>query len=104
VTDQEQANASLRRKQKLSEDHIKFLNRIKILRDEKGWSQKNTAIYLNMKPTSFSDLEQGAKRVDLDKLIKMAKLFDVTVGFLVAGEREGLTDQQKERVNRRFNL
>ena len=100
----EQDNSAAKRKDNLTEAHIRFLSRLKILRDEKGWSQKNAALYLGMRPTSYSDLEQGAKRVDLDKIIKLAELFSVSVGFLIAGERGDLSDAQRERINNRFNL
>ncbi len=104
MTKTEQDSPAGKRKDNLTEAHGKFLSRLKILRDEKGWSQKNAALLLGMKPTSYSDLEQGAKRVDLDKILKLAELFDVSVGFLIAGERGDLTDAQMERINNRFNL
>lgn len=104
MTQTEQDNIAAKRKDNVTEAHSKFLSRLKLLRDERGWSQKNAALYLGMKPTSYSDLEQGAKRVDLDKIIQLAKLFDVSVGFLVAGERGDLSDAQRERINNRFNL
>ena len=104
MTETEQDDTAAKRKNNLTEAHSKFLSRLKLLRDEKGWSQKNAALLLGMKPTSYSDLEQGAKRVDLDKILKLAELFDVSVGFLIAGERGDLTDAQTERINRGFNL
>lgn len=100
----EQEYPTVKRKDNLTEAHSKFLSRLKLLRDERGWSQKNAALYLGMKPTSYSDLEQGAKRVDLDKILQLATLFDVSVGFLIAGERGDLTAAQRERINNRFNL
>ena len=57
-----------------------------------------------MKPTSYSDLEQGAKRIDLDKLITIANVFRVPVGFLANGEREGLSFERKEQIGRLFDL
>lgn len=104
MTQIEQGNMTTKRKDNVTEAHSKFLSRLKLLRDERGWSQKNAALYLGMKPTSYSDLEQGVKRVDLDKIIQLAKLFDVSVGFLIAGERGDLSDAQTKRINNCFNL
>tara|TARA_B100000886_G_scaffold338213_1_gene300557 strand:- start:882 stop:1160 length:279 start_codon:yes stop_codon:yes gene_type:complete len=91
-------------KKALSTLHKKFLHRVKILRLEKNWSQKKTADYLGMKPTSYSDLEQGAKRVDLDKLVAIANLFAVPVGFLINGERGDLTPKRRSEINDLFDL
>ena len=91
-------------KKALSTLHKKFLQRVKLLRDEKNWSQKETANYLGMKPTSYSDLEQGAKRIDLDKLVAIADLFEVPAGFLINGERGDLSPKRRSEINDLFDL
>lgn len=88
----------------ISVTHKRCINRIRILRLDNGWSQKETANHLDMKPTSYSDLEQGAKRIDLDKLITIANVFKVPVGFLANGERDGLSFKRKEQIGRLFDL
>ncbi len=51
-----------------------------------------------MKGASYSDIEACNKRIDLDKLVKLAKVFEVTVGFLVEGTLEGVPEETRNNM------
>ena len=87
-----------------TEDHRRCIERVKRLREALGYSQIKMAGLVEMKPTSYSDLEAPAKRIDLDKIITLANYFDVPVGFLAAGERANCTAAQLKKIQRIFDL
>ncbi len=87
-----------------TEDHRRCIERVKRLREALGYSQIKMAGLVKMKPTSYSDLEAPAKRIDLDKIITLANYFDVPVGFLAAGERKECSPGQLKRIQRIFDL
>lgn len=62
--------------------------RIKTLREEKGFSQKELASKLNTSNKNIWAYENGIAAPNIDMLIKMADLFDVSVDFLVGHEDE----------------
>ena len=55
--------------------------KIVFLRKRKGWSQEELADKLDISRQSVSKWELGASIPDLDKIIKLSDLFDVTTGF-----------------------
>lgn len=65
---------------------MKLQDRIKLLRDEKGLTQKELASYLQVDRATISGYETKGKQPDLEKLIKMAKLFEVTLDYLIKGQ------------------
>ena len=91
-------------KKKISVEHKKMIARIKILRGERDWSQIETADRLGMVRSSYADVEAGAKRIDLDKIVAIANLFTVPVGFLINGERGDLSPKRRDEINVIFDL
>lgn len=66
-------------------------NRLKELRTEKGWRQKDVAEKLNVSAQVYSNYENGINKPDPDMLAAMADLFDVTVDYLIG--RDFLSDR-----------
>lgn len=56
------------------------------LRKEKGWSQEEFASYLDVSRQSVSKWELGTSLPELDKIVKISKLFDVSIDYLVNDE------------------
>ena len=56
--------------------------KIVFLRKRKGWSQEELADKLDISRQSVSKWELGASIPDLDKIIKLSELFDVTTDYL----------------------
>tara|TARA_E500000331_G_scaffold45087_1_gene37852 strand:+ start:281 stop:505 length:225 start_codon:yes stop_codon:yes gene_type:complete len=64
-----------------SESSKRFAERLKRLRAMHEWNQQLAAEKCGMKTASYSDIESCNKRVDIDKLVLLAKVYQVTVGF-----------------------
>ena len=67
--------------------------RLRRLRKMNGWSQGAVAERLEWNYTSYSDIEGCRKKCDLTALVALAETFDVTINFLITGEREDLSDE-----------
>lgn len=65
----------------------KFCCRIKELRLEKGFTQKELARKLNTTNSAVCDWEKGRTQPDLQTLASIATLFDVSADYLL-----GLSD------------
>lgn len=61
---------------------------IKRLRQEKGWSQAQLANKLNVHQKQISGYERNIHVPSTDVIIRTAKLFDVSLDYLVFEERE----------------
>jgi len=61
-------------------------NRLKELREEKDFTQTELAKQLNMSQTGYSKYETGENDIPTKILISLAKIYDVTVGYLLGIE------------------
>ncbi|WP_373193616.1 helix-turn-helix domain-containing protein [Enterococcus sp. RIT-PI-f] len=57
--------------------------KIKVLRIEKGWSQKKLAEMLNVSSQAISNWERGQSYPDISNIIQLSDLFDVTLDELI---------------------
>ncbi len=64
-----------------------YVNRIVELRKEHGYTQKYVANYLKIDRSNYCKYEQGKLIVNVDMIIALAKLYDVTADYIL-----GLTD------------
>lgn len=60
--------------------------KITYLRKQKGWSQEELADRLNISRQSVSKWESGTSIPELDKIIGMSSIFDVSTDFLLKDE------------------
>ncbi len=65
-----------------------FNNRLYQLRKQKGFSQEELANRLNVSRQTVSKWEVGDSTPDMEKLIAMSDLFDVSLDKLVMGKEE----------------
>ncbi len=77
---------------------------IQTLRKEKGYSQEEVAIRLNVVRQTVSKWEKGLSVPDADMLIKIAELFEVPVSILLGGKRDPSAEtssiaEQLSRIN-----
>jgi hypothetical protein len=56
----------------------------------------------NLVPASYSDIESFNKKLELDKLGEIATFFDVTIGFLTDGHKEGVSKERLEQIQNSF--
>lgn len=61
--------------------------RIKKLREDKGYTCQELAVLLDEDASMIEQLEQGRKRIFVDHISKIAEIFDVTVDYLIYGDK-----------------
>lgn len=76
---------------------------IKKLRTDKEYTQKSLAKALNVTQGAVSQWEQGLTSPDIDQLVTISRLFDVSVDFLLFGTHPD-TDISKRNVASRLRL
>lgn len=67
---------------------MKLSDKIMYLRKKNGWSQENLAERLNVSRQSVSKWESGASVPDLDKILLLSQIFQVTTDLLLKDEME----------------
>lgn len=67
---------------------MRFAQRLKELRLEKGMTQQQIASLLNIKQQSYTRYEYGTGEPSLQTLIKLAEIFEVSTDYLL-----GISDQ-----------
>ena len=60
-------------------------DKIMALRKKAGWSQEELAAQLNVSRQSVSKWESAQSTPDLQKIIRMAELFQVSTDYLLTG-------------------
>ncbi|WP_050636727.1 helix-turn-helix domain-containing protein [Candidatus Stoquefichus sp. SB1] len=85
---------------------MKLQENLTVLRKQKGFSQEDLAYQLGVSRQSVSKWESGISVPELERLIEIADLFEVTLDELVKGEqtkKQGIimTDEQLHRVIRK---
>ncbi len=81
--------------------------RIRLLRQQRGWSQEDVAKRLDISIPAFSKIETGITDVNLSRLNQISKLFDLSVVQLLSStdtEREATENARKElmELNKRL--
>lgn len=64
------------------------MEKLRIIRKEMGFTQKELANFLNVSQQTYSDYENGKTEPDIDTIIKMAEILQISVDYLV-----GRTDE-----------
>ena len=65
---------------------VMFAKMLRELRTEHNYSQSDLARLLNVTKQNISDWENGKSETNFENAIKIAKLFNVTVGQLLGAE------------------
>ena len=63
------------------------MNRLKMLRRQQSWSQSELASMLGVAQNTISNWENGSRLIDQETLVRISKLFKVSVDYLL-----GLSD------------
>lgn len=72
---------------------MEFTERLKTLRKQANLTQKQIADKMGISQPAYGDWERGVKRPTQDKLVKLAKLFNVSVDNLLGNESEVEEDE-----------
>ncbi len=80
-------------------------DKISQLRKAQNWSQEDLAYKLGVSRQSVSKWEQGTSIPDLDKIIKLSQIFDVSCDYLLKDQNDSvIEDEQEQETIQRFTL
>jgi transcriptional regulator with XRE-family HTH domain len=79
-----------------------FGQRIKQLRKQRNWTQKELATKIDVRFPQLNKYEGGLHTPPMEKLIKMAEVFDTTIDFLLTGDRSEQRPMHNLRLLERF--
>jgi len=77
--------------------------KIKHLRQEKHWTQKELADKIEVNSKQVSAYERGASYPSVEGLLKLATLFDVSLDYLVFDKGEGKIALKDRELLTRFD-
>ncbi|MBQ8983118.1 MAG: helix-turn-helix transcriptional regulator [Lachnospiraceae bacterium] len=81
---------------------MEFNNRLYELRKQKGLSQEELAHRLNVSRQTISKWEVGESTPDMEKLVAISDLFEVSLDELVKGEEPEPTETSEQIVRSEF--
>ena len=82
---------------------MKLADKLFELRKEKGWSQEKLAEQINVSRQSISKWESGQALPELEKIVELSKIFQVTTDYLLLEESDKpeikpvLSEDEKDR-------
>ena len=79
-----------------------FGQRIKQLRKQRNWTQKELATKIDVRFPQLNKYESGLHTPPMEKLVKMAEVFDTTIDFLLTGDRSEQRPMHNLRLLERF--
>lgn len=74
-------------------------HRIRRFREEKGFSQEYMALELEISQASYARLESQESRLDVQRLIRIAKILQVHFAQLIGEEPQNIFHQNNEKSN-----
>ncbi|PFW04155.1 XRE family transcriptional regulator [Bacillus thuringiensis] len=78
-----------------------FGQRLKALRLEKGMTQQQLADFLDIEKSNISRFESGKQSPSSDNRVKMAKLFNVSVDYMLGlSEHKSLDKEKSEKISK----
>lgn len=78
---------------------MEFSNRLYELRKQRGLSQEEAASKLNVTRQTFSKWENGDSTPDMEKLIAISDLFDISMDELVLGKVQKVAERTTGNVD-----
>ena len=79
-------------------------SRIKQLRKQMGWTQKELANRIDGSYQQLNKYKSGIHTPPLDKLVQLAEALDTTTDYLIIGEQSEETPLHNKRLLERFRL
>ena len=76
---------------------IMFKDKLRFLRKQQEFNQREVAERLGIDQTTYSRYETGATEPDIDSIKKLAKLFNVSIDYLL--ENENIIDDREDVVD-----
>ncbi len=77
-------------------------NRIKTLRESKGYNMRQMAAALNLPYTTYVNYEKGARRPNSEQLILISKYFGVSIDYLIGRTDIPFTEDRSENLFEKY--
>lgn len=77
---------------------MKFPERLKILREDSGFTQKHLAEVLNIKLSTISHYKNGTRKQSIAILIKIAEALSVSVDYLVGSTDVNIIPEEMNKL------
>ena len=74
------------------------------LRNDNNWSQEELAEKLNVSRQSVSKWESGQSKPDLDKIVVLSNIFDVSTDYLLKDNNEKESNSSTKKHHFNFSL
>lgn len=71
-------------------------NKIRELRQQKNWTQEQAAEKMEMSKNGYANLERGQSAINLNRLEKIAEVFQIDMWELLQSDKNGLVLQINE--------
>ena len=86
-----------------------FKDKLRFLRKQQEFNQREVAEHLGIDQTTYSRYETGATEPDIESIKKLAKLFNVSIDYLLENEnivsdREDVVDFNQFVMNGRYTV
>ena len=79
-------------------------NKIRILREQKGYSQESLAQELGLTQPSYARLEKQDERISITRLIQIATILKTTVAELIDEKTQKVINQQGSENSQAYNV
>ena len=80
-----------------------FGNRVKQLRRQRQWTQKELAEKLNLLSSQVNKYESGLNIPSIDKLIQLAQIFGISLDYLLTGNNNPSSSLNNSNLLERFH-
>ena len=79
-------------------------NKIRILREQKGYSQESLAQELGLTQPSYARLEKQDERISITRLMQIATILKTTVAELIDEKTQKVINQQGSEGSQAYNV
>ncbi len=76
-----------------------FSDKLKQLRESKGWSKTNVAKHLGIGLSTYANWEYGISEPDIQTINQIATLYDVSNGYLMGNNNDGNEENETKSVD-----
>ena len=83
---------------------MKFNEKLLELRKQKGWSQEEVGEKINVSRQTISKYESGLSTPEMDKLIELAKVFEISIDELVGKEKNTIIPEEKNKNKQTYGF
>ena len=84
-------------------DQVKFGNRLRNLRKQRGKTQEQLAAAVNISTVHLGNIELGKRGLSIDLMIELSNVLNVSLDYLIIG-RERTSPQVREFIRKAHDI